>query len=1025
MKKLRVPQKYIGIPFQENGESLSGVDCIHLAKMFMENERGIKVTRMPMDTVAAQKEHDKYLTLLEPIKLTELIPGDVPFFSFPGNKWHCGVYIGYGEMLHVSRPAFSNKKSRSLITKMLPQWDEFYIGAIRTEGKTEIVVPEAGDLGVTALIISICLSLYSVVSALTAKTTKKPSVSSKYDLDAITNTMSNQLIYPLNFGCNKVGGNIVWYDDNLTHRFIVLGIGPAQSISDVRLNDIPIANLPGCSYTAYLGTPDQIVDARAAGAVKGMRNLIYLALTIAPSAELGGAATATCWLEGNLMKVWDGTAWTGQQYSQNPAAVLYYILTLPKEDGGAGVDETDIDAASFGEVYDYCEELVDNGSGVTEKRHQMDFVFDEEIPIQDAITEICQPYGIFLIGSEKIYLSILKESDSVYDFDMDNIAEGSFEHWEIDINESYNDVTVDWSDPLQEGNAVDVKSRDAIDMVKNGIRSMEFSFLGLSRFSEASRRAEFIRQESNINIAACSFNVDIDALHVSIGSVVTVSHDEPGWVNKLFRVMNIEEEDNFKHKLTLKEENLSIYNDQPGSVIQTYDYGSPANPCAPVTDVSNLLISEGQYYLHKDGKVGSDINVSWAAPTDKTRNLLLEYIIEIKKGTADYVEVGRTSVASYTIFGVSENDYIVMVKTRSVNNLVSAGTVSSILTVLGKEQPPPAVTGFEVYQEGNLLKASWDAADPVLVPDLARYMIKQGNDWVPGIVVGERVDSTEMIWPVGEIGNLRFMIKMIDTSGNESVSPAFDDVTVIAPPDRNFVNNFDRWSKPLEFKLSNMEIVLANYYDIAYVRPCLCLKAAATWEDREASGKTWEQLEVDGELFLDGAVVSTGYFEMADPLDLETIFEFKLIADVNYLNAAGATVAIQISYSEDGVTYTAFADISADSIYRARYVKFRVTVATTNTTHQIYIYGITIYITAPTVKKAYFQDLLIPITGKILIFDAGFTIAPRVKGDIVNGIIGLPVFNNKTKDQAEVYVYDPATKAAIGGAEMDIEVVGN
>ncbi len=1029
MNKLDIPKKYIGIPFVENGKDFSGVDCIHLAQLYVENELGIKVTHMPPDIKKAQKNHNKYYNLLESILFHELIPGDIPFFAFPEDHWHCGIYVGYGKILHTIRPIFKTKKATSMIVPILPQWQPYYIGAIRTKGKKEIIVPDAGDPGTIAtiaFIISVITTIYSVVSALTAP---KPnfgndSGSPKYGFDAISNTISNELIYPIHFGRNKYGGNIIWYKNSgdITYRIIVLGIGPVESITDVRINDIPIADCPGCSYTAYLGTPNQTVDSRAGGEVKGLRNIAHLAVTIQSSDKVpGGDPTVTCIVEGLKIKTWNGATWSGSTYSRIPAVCLRHLLIMPREDGGAGVDETEIDDASFGEVYDYQTTLIDNGAGGTHARHQCDFIFDSQKPIQDALKELLQPYGMFLSIGEKISLKTLKSESVDYVFTMDNIDVESFEYWEQDINESFNEVIVKYSDPDQNDVAIDAKATNQVDQVKNGLRSQEFSFLSLSRFAEASRRAEFIKNESNINVTFCSFNVDIDALHVSMGSVVTVTHDVPEWTDKLFRVINIEEEYNFKKKLTLKEENSSIYNDAFGSVIDSYDYGSPPNPYAPVTNVTSILLTEGGYYLHKDGKVGSDINISWTAPTDNTKKLLKEYIIELKKGAADYIEVGRTSTISFTIFGVEDEiTYYVRIKTVSTNDIVSTGTISSALTVLGKLNPPSNVTGFEVYQEGNLLKFSWDPATDV---DIARYEIRKGSEWATGTFVAEKVDVTEFMCPVGEIGNLTFMIKAFDTSGNESVAPGIDVINVIPPPDMNFVNTFDRWSKPFEYKLTNLELIQANYHNAGYVRPCLGLRTAITWEEREAEGKTWEQQEADGGLMLDGTVESSGSAEMAYPLDLETIFEFKLVIDADYKNVTGGSVVIQISYSEDGITYTSFADIDSNISYRARYLKFKIILATSNTAYNIYLYDLTIYINAPTVKKAWIKDVLIPIAGYTFNFGAGFTIAPRLKGNIVNGVVGVVIFNNKTKDQADVKVYDMAG-SAIGTAEADLEAQG-
>lgn len=1030
MNKLNVPGKYIGIPFLDNGSDFSGIDCVHLAKLFAENELGVKVHKMPADIKEAQKNNHRYQDLLEDIPLNKLEPGDVPFFAFSGNRWHCGVYIGYGKMLHTIRPLFDHKKSYSTVTPILPRWSPFYLGAIRTRGKKEIFIPDAGDPGtitLICLIISTIISIYSVVAAVTAS---KPSFgndsgSSKYGFDILDNTMSNEVTYPIIFGRNKVAGNVIWYksDGDNIQKIIVLGIGPINSVSDVRINDIPIADLPGCSYTAYLGTPNQAVDSRAGSEVKGLRNIAYLAVTFAPSEKLSGSTqTVTCIVEGLKMKTWDGASWSGETYSQNPAACYRKLLTMPREDGGAGASESEINDAAFGEVYDNCAALIDDGEGGTHARHQFDFIFDAQKPMRDAITEILQPYGMFSTVDEKINLGILKAESSVYAFTEDNIDADSFRYYQISKDESYNEVNVKYTDPDQNDVGIDVPARDLVDQIATGaIRPGDFSFLGISRFTEASRRAEFIKNESNVNTWMCEFDVDIDALHNTVGDVVTITHTLPGWTAKPVRIMEITEMGNFKRHIIAKEENSSIYNDAQSAVIETYDYGSPPNPYAPVADVAGLTVTESTYYRHKDGTVGSDILVSWTGSAGVTRQFLSRYRIELKKGSDDYKTVGHTSDANFTIFAVEDEvTYKVRVKTESVNDKVSDGVESSDLYVLGKQQKPSNVTGFEVYQEGNLLKFSWTAVSDI---DISRYVIRQGSEWNTGTTIAEKVDVTEFVYPVGEVGTLNFMIKAIDRSENESNAPAIDQITVIPPPDMNFVNTFDRWSKPFEYLLSNLELVQVNYHDSGYNRPALAIRTATTWEEREAEAKTWEQQEADGGLLLDSTLEATGYAEMKAPLDLETIFEFKLVLDADYQNVTGGSVTVQISYSEDGVTYSSFADVDPDLTYRARYLKFKIIIATTDTAYNLYLYDLTIYINAPVTKVAWGKDLAIPIAGKTITFGAGFTMPPRLKANIVNGIVGVVIADNKTADSAELKVYDMAG-SAIGTGEVDWEARG-
>lgn len=1031
MKKLSVPHKYIGIPFVENQ-----TDCLHIARSFVENELDVRVTQLPPDINAAQKQHERYRSLVEDIPFASLIPGDIVFFGFP-QRWHCGVYLGYGEMLHTVKPFLAGARGYSCISRITTRLKNCYLGAIRTAGKTEIVVPDAGEtltLGQVIYFVYFIYSIYSAVTSYISSGSGKKKIqggggnagSPKYDFDAIRNTRSNQLIYPVHIGRNKYGGNIFWEKsdpDGTVHRFIMLGVGLINSVSDVRVNDIAIADLPGCSYTAYLGTPGQTVDSRAAGTVYGLRNRAYLAVTLAPSDKLpGGDPVVTAWYEGSLMPTWDGSAWGGSSYSRNPAAAVRYILALSREDGGPQVPTAEIDSESFGEVYDYFAALIDDGAGGTHARAQMDFIFDEERPLLDVLRDIMLEYGMYFIVTDKIYLHVLKEESAVYAFTEDNIDADSFKYWETSKNDRFNEVLVKYADPDQNDVAVEVKALDAYDQALTGsIRSGEYSFLGINRFAEAARRAEFIKNETNVNFTMCELRGGIETIQLTIGDVVTVTHSLPGWTTKPFRIQNITESEQSRRVFVLKEETPSVYNDGMSSVIERYDYGTPPNAYAPVTDVAGLVVSESAYYRHKDGTVGSDILVSWSAPADASRQFLRHYQVELKKGSGDYKTIGSTAATAFIVYSVEDEEtYYVRIKTVSINEVTSSGTASAALTIIGKDQPPSNITGFEVFQEGNLLHFVWDAVPD---PDLSRYIIKKGADWNTAETIGEKVDSTEFVYPVGEIGNITFLVKAEDRSENQSLSPAVDTITVTAPPDMNFVNNYDPWMFNREWILSNVELVYRNDFNAGYVRPVFALRTAVTWEEREVEAQTWEYQEVNSGLELNGTVEASGYFQMSRPIDLEAIFEFKLVIDADYVNVTGGSLEVQISTSEDGATYTAFATVSASTLYRARYIKLKFILATTDTAFNVFFYGCTIYVTAPVTRTAWLRDVAIPITGKTIIFDAGFTAAPRVTVTVVNGVIGFPVVNNKTPEQCDVLVYDPAGNA-IGTAEVDIDCKG-
>jgi len=221
-----------------------------------------------------------------------------------------------------------------------------------------------------ATILSVSYSIYSSVNAMRMQD-KMKYPSARYSAPTIDNTWSNEGIVPLIYGGPiLVGGNILWQSDpaQTVYRFMGLCVGEVSAITNVYVDGQDILTLPGCSYTAYYGTSDQVVDARCGGVVKGLRDVAYLALTLTAGENVSSNPVVSCRVTGRKIKTWNsGTqSWDTNSLSpsKNPAAIIRDYLLLSQTLGGCGLPETAIDNASFGEVSEYCDELVARGSSI-------------------------------------------------------------------------------------------------------------------------------------------------------------------------------------------------------------------------------------------------------------------------------------------------------------------------------------------------------------------------------------------------------------------------------------------------------------------------------------------------------------------------------------------------------------------------------------------------------------------------------------------------------------------------------------
>jgi len=492
---------------------------------------------------------------------------------------------------------------------------------------------------------------------------------------------------------------------------------------------------------------------------------------------------------------------------------------------------------------------------------------------------------------------------------------------------------------------------------------------------------------------------------------------------KPFRISSLKRLRNFETDIEAVEYNASAYDDST-VIIPDTNYSALSDD---IPDVEALALTERIVKL-QDGTIENVIDV-WFKKPDVRDYCVSRYakarVYLSDNAGASWEYKGEVISTHFEIVGniLEGQAYTVAVVSVTAGGNANAVTDSpqDSITITGKTEPPSDIANFEVSQKASQLLLSWD---PVTDVDLARYVIKKGVSWPTGQIIAELIDATEFQFPVGQIGTQTYMIKAVDTSGNGSVNPAYDIIIVTRPPDMNFLNEYDFFAQNIEYALTNCELVYRADYDPAVRRRAIALNTATTWEEKEALGQSWETLEAAG-LTLDSPVEASGSFEMVTPIDLGTIFEFNLILDIDFQNITGGNVVAQVNTSEDGASWSGFADVSATQVYRTRYLKFRFNLTTSDTNFGVYFYGATVFINAPVSKLDWGRDVAIPLPGLTIPFGVDFTSPPRVVASIVNGVAGF-IKITKTADDFTARVYsDVALTTPISTAEIDWDAKGS
>ncbi len=320
------------------------------------------------------------------------------------------------------------------------------------------------------------------------------------------------------------------------------------------------------------------------------------------------------------------------------------------------------------------------------KRFELDYVIDCKRPALDILNDMLATFGgYFIFSGSKLKLGVQKAMESAQDFTMDNILEGSFSYNYVSKNEKPNKLKVQYIDPSYNYTKIYTISEDRLDQEDKGeVNELEMALLGISRFNQASRMAEQYLDISKFNGIYSQFKVGIEAIHCEVGDIVTVSHDVPSWTKKEFQLLQASEEENDEMLLIFKEYNSSIFRDEQGSYVEVFDYGKPRNPYLPVANVTNVSAVEYNYY--RDSELVNCVDTAWTPPGKEEMEYLDYYLIEVSIDGGEFrgVDTINAIETKYRLENCAINKtYQVRVKTVSINNVVSDGTISDTILVTG------------------------------------------------------------------------------------------------------------------------------------------------------------------------------------------------------------------------------------------------------------------------------------------------------------------------------------------------------
>jgi hypothetical protein len=403
---------------------------------------------------------------------------------------------------------------------------------------------------------------------------------------------------PLAYGRHLVAGNVILKDETDADRtvvFIALGEGEWDGIEDLTVNGaaVDITSPEGYHFhkglTGELSTDgaldpegtgalypydaegDQKADALTPPAIQGLTfsRTAYLALSIpfdvfAPGPDLDVRGI----FRTRKVRIFDSSGFEiGYQYSENPAWQIADLLTTVR-----GLADSRVDWASFRAAADYADELITiNGNQV--KRFVSSVAFTDEVDFDQALLALLSTCRGQLLDVEgTIRLRIDQSRSAVFDFDMNNIVEGSFDVFYKDTREVANRLEMLFRD-TENGLAVMTKLwNHEPQQARTGRVIAAKLYLGNLPQAQAERIGDYLLTRTIDNNLYCSLRATPASLKLLPGDVVRVKHDVAPWsqaaagddLYQQFEVVEVTENPDETRDFLLRAYNANTYPDSAG-----------------------------------------------------------------------------------------------------------------------------------------------------------------------------------------------------------------------------------------------------------------------------------------------------------------------------------------------------------------------------------------------------------------------------------------------------------------------------
>jgi hypothetical protein len=229
---------------------------------------------------------------------------------------------------------------------------------------------------------------------------------------------------------------------------------------------------------------------------------------------------------------WDGTFTEG--WTDNPAWILYDLLTSKRYGLGAYIDESQVNKWELYKIARFCDAVddegyfvgVSDGVGGLEPRFSCNILFKEQTKIYDAINVIANLFrGIVFFGGSEIHFLDDRPRTPIALFNNANIKDGIFNYSNVRRDLQFNTVEVVYLDRFDNYKTKVEYVQDEQDIRKRGVFKTTINTSGVTSRAMARRIGQHIIYQTIKENQTVDFAAGLEALLCRPGDLIVVEDE--------------------------------------------------------------------------------------------------------------------------------------------------------------------------------------------------------------------------------------------------------------------------------------------------------------------------------------------------------------------------------------------------------------------------------------------------------------------------------------------------------------------